>query len=279
METLGQIIGFFFAIFLLRLAYKLYDKSKYPACGFVSLAGAFIMLCSFPFFQGWAKSFIASKIISELAGLGQQVNTVQETTTEMHKLLDNHQIEIDNHQKELDEVQSNIRIAETNVINAQSDITNQFQQISALQTNLNTAGTNIATQEQELSDVEYWVQNLYSKMTNETFSIRDTNNVLIDPSTNGGLYLFIRLSQVPIAGSVETYARDANSLGEQRTYGGPFIKNITQQNLYGYDVKSLTLSFHYVADTRETNYYRQMPTLNETIRRIGSDSWIVKPLP
>lgn len=272
METIGQIVGFIFAAFFLLLAYKLYNNNKNAAGGLVAVIGALILLCSFPWFQGWAKSFIASNIISKLTAIGQQVNTVQETTTAMHT-------QLDKHQKELDVIQAKIREAESNVFSQQIDITNQYHQISMVQSDLATAQTNFAAQEKELADVEYWVKNLYAKMTNEAFLLTDTNHVLIANSSNGRQQLFIRLSQVPINGSVEANIQSANI--EQLKYPQPkgFIKNIMKFDIYNYDVNSTSISFHYVADTRETNYYRQMPKLNEEIQLLPNDMWIVKPLP
>jgi hypothetical protein len=119
MEIFGQIFGIIFAAFLLLLAFKLYQKDRIPTCGLVAWAGVFILLCSFQWFQGWAKSFIASNISSKLTTLGQQVNTVQETTTAMHTQLEKHQTEIDKHQTELNEVQAKIREAESNVFSQQ----------------------------------------------------------------------------------------------------------------------------------------------------------------
>jgi hypothetical protein len=259
-ETFASIVGFIFAGFLFWLAYKLYDKDKIAGGGLVVVIGALILLCSFPWFQGWAKSFIASQITSKLTALGQQVNTVQETTTEMHKELENHQTQIDEHQKELDEVQAKIRTAETNVINDQS---------------------NLASQEKELSDVEYWVKHLYGNMTNETISLADTNHVLVALSSNGVQHLFVRLDQVPIAGSVQAYLRSGNNPIQEilYPYRGGFIKNIMEFNTIGYDANSTTFFLHYVADTRETNIYRQMPKLNEEIWLFPNDDWNVKPLP
>jgi nitrogen fixation/metabolism regulation signal transduction histidine kinase len=98
MEIFGQIIGFVFGFLLLRLAYKLFTKENVPSAVLVAWASALILLCSFPWFQGWAKSFIASNISSKLTAIGQQVNTVQETTTAMQKQLDTHQTEIETHQ-------------------------------------------------------------------------------------------------------------------------------------------------------------------------------------
>jgi hypothetical protein len=156
---------------------------------------------------------------------------------------------------------------------------NQYHQISVVQSELATAQTNFVAQEKELADVEYWVKNLYAKMTNETFSLTDTNHVLIATSSNGRQQLFIRLSQVPISGSVEENIQSANIEQLRYPLSKGIIRNIMKIDLYNYDVNSTTISFHYVADTRETNYYRQMPKLNEEILLLPNDMWTVKPLP
>lgn len=149
METFGQIVGIIFAVLLLFLAYLLYSKDKFPSAVMVAWASVFILLCSFPWFQGWAKSFFSSQIISKLNDLGKQVTTVQETTTamlinlsnqvntvkatteEMHKRLDNHQ-------KQLDEFQITIRGEQTN----------------------------LDAQAKQLADVEYWVKNRFLDVFN-----------------------------------------------------------------------------------------------------------------
>ena len=139
MNFIGQVAGIVFAFYVLRLTYKFFHKDKYAQCLLALWAAVFILLCSFSWFQGWAKTFIASKLLSRFSALTEQVNTVQATTTEMinqcsnqvngliltnismHSQLDKHQAQISTQQMELDVVQAKIRMAETNILSQQSD--------------------------------------------------------------------------------------------------------------------------------------------------------------
>jgi hypothetical protein len=258
-EIIGQIIGIIFAVFLLILAYKLYAKDRFPSAVLVVWASVFIFLCSWPWFQGWAKSFFASTVTTQLKELGKQVNTVQETTTAMHNQLEKHQTEIDKHQKELDVVQAKIREAELNVFSQQSDITNQFRQISIVQSGLANAQTNLDAQAKQLSDVEYWIKNLFDKTTNETLTIVVTNNLIFRAETNGGVMYIALLRHIPIEGSVELSVEDANSKYPRRAYPKTIFKNVMGGRLFGFDTNTLSMSFHYVIDTRDTNIIQKPP--------------------
>jgi hypothetical protein len=288
-EIMGQIIGFIFAAFLLRLAYKFFKKEKYPTCTLLSGIGAFIMVCSFPWFQGWAKAYFGSVINSKLEALGQQVNTVQDTTTEMHKQLADHQAQIDNHQKELGRIQAKIGEAESNVVNQQSEITNQYQRISVLQSNLGTAQTTILDQQdtlnkqqQKLGDVEYLVQNLFENTTNEAFSALDTNHVWFLKEADGGIRYEVRLSNMPIHGSVHCYAKPGFGEGANvlqiigRSTEQSMMKNLCSYRLYGYPPETTVFTFEYVVDKRETSFLRRMPSGDSFIIR-GNETELVNP--
>jgi hypothetical protein len=253
METIGQIIGIFFAGFLLLLAYKLYAKDRIPSAVLVVWASVFIFLCSWPWFQGWAKSFFASTITTQLKELGRQVNTVQETTTEMHKQLEKHQSEIDNHQKQLNGIQLNIKSDQTN----------------------------LDAEERRLSDVEYWVKNIYEKVTDEDFAASDTNHVLVgnvrmDNTTNQEVYL-IRLSHVPITNSVESYVKSKPLEIEQRMYMVKWGLNIFEAPMEGFNPTNTSLSFHYVIDTRETNFFKDMSEFKNHILVTNGGVFLTHP--
>ena len=266
MQTIGQIIGFGFSCFLLRLAFKFFRKEKWTQCVFAMWAGAFVLLCSFSWFQGWAKAFIASNIRSQLATLSQQVNTVEAATTDMHTQLETHQTEIDKHQKELGEVQAKIRVAESNVFNQQSDITNQFQQISKMQSGLNGAQTNLDAQQKKLSDVEYWVRNISDNTITETFSINDTNHLVFCNATNDAVTYIARLTYSPIKNSVEVGIK--NDLGVENREFLPenfFAHNLCGGRLVKYNTNTVKLKFHYLKDTRDKDVYEYMPDVNRCV--------------
>lgn len=263
METIGQIIGFIFAAFLLRLAFKLYQKDRFPTCGLVASAAALILLCSFQWFQGWAKSFIASKIMSKLEAIGQQVNSIQETTTAMHTQLEKHQTEIEKHQKELNEIQAKIREAESNVLGQQSDITNQYHKISIVQSNLNDAQTNLLVQQEKLTNVESLVNSLFSNTEDDFFSASDTNKFIFLDMGGHQLGIF-RLNAVPIPNTIQAIVMSHG-------FQSPLIPHMLQLgNIQfakfikgGGEIESF--HFRYIKDIRQTNSIKKMVVVGTNV--------------
>ena len=259
METIGQIAGIIFAVILLKLAYKLYAKDRFPSAVLAAWASVFILLCSFPWFQGWAKSFIASNIISQLTALGKQVNTVQETTTAMHT-------QLDKHQKELDVIQAKIREAESNVFNQQSDIANQFRQISMVQSDLATAQTNIFTQQEKLTNVESLVNILFSNTEDEDLSASDTNKVII-LKLSGVQWVVFKLRFAPVPNTIQGIATSGS------TTQVPIMPNTLlqfQNILFTKYYNDLTLNgmvfhFRYIKDIRSKNLVQNMVLVNTNI--------------
>lgn len=234
MEIAAQIIGFIFASFIMRLAYKFFKKEKYPTCTMLVTIAAFIMLCSFPWFQGWAKAYFASNISSKLEALGQQVNTVQQITTEMQNRLANHQ-------RELEEAQ-----------------------------------TNLNAQEIKLSDVEYWIKNIYEKVTDEDFSGDDTNHVLIGKINDQQVY-FLRLSHIPITNSVEAFVKSKPFDIEQRLFVYRWGVNIWEAPMNGFTASNTSLSIHYITDTRATNYFKTMADFQSHISVTSNGIYLIHP--
>jgi DNA gyrase/topoisomerase IV subunit A len=222
----------------------------------VAWASVFIFLCSFPWFQGWAKSFIASNISSELTKLGQQVNTVQETTTAMHTQLENHQTEIDKHQKELNEIQAKIREAESNVFSQQSDITNQFQQISMVQSNLNDAQTNLLVQQEKLTNVESLVNSLFSNTEDEHFSATATNKFILLQIGGHQLCIF-RLNAVPIANTIQSICKSTMGQFPLIPPMGQ-VRNILYTRFSSGAHEVLEFHFRYIKDVRENRLVQNM---------------------
>jgi hypothetical protein len=256
MEIFGQIVGFIFAAGFLLLAYKLYNNNKNAAGHLTAVIGALILLCSFPWFQGWAKSFIASKIISKLDALGKQVTTVQETTTAMHT-------QLDKHQKELDVIQVKIREAESNVFSQQSDITNQFRQISFFQSDLATAQTNIFSQQEKLTNVESLVNSLFSNTEDEELSASDTNKVII-LKLSGVQWVVFKLKIAPIPNTIQAIATSGLStqIPILPTSLGQF-QNILFTRFYNeVTLNGMGFHFRYIKNTRANGLVQNMVLLN-----------------
>ena len=74
--------------------------------------------------------------------------------------------------------------------------------VSDMRDDLGKQQVKIMVAQSNLDDVEYWVQNLYGKMTNEGVSMSDTNRVLTVPKTNNVTLYIVRLEHAVIPGSV-----------------------------------------------------------------------------
>jgi len=273
METTGQIIGFAASIFLFLLAYKFFAKEKYPTSALLALMAVVVLFCSFPWFQGFLKTWVNSKVNSKLAALGQQVNDVQTATTEMHGQLANHQIQIDKHQKELDDVQVKVRNAQSDVLNQQTNIAQQYQQISNVQSGLAIAQTNIDMQEKKIEDVEFLVENLFSKMVEDRFSGTDTNHVIYAKVGNDTYDVAIKLQFAPIKGSIQVIIGPSGGIPQTGYYNTLVYKNVIFYDLHGYDINGTSFSIHYVKDLRETNLVNNVKILDD--HNISCDGWLV----
>jgi len=222
--------------------------------------GVIVLFCSFPWFQGFLKTWVNSNINSKLVALGKQVNDVQTATTEMHGQLANHQTQIDKHQKELDDVQVKVRNAQSDVLNQQTNIAQQYQQISNVQSDLATAQTNIEKQEKKIEDVEFLVDNLFAKTVEDKFSGTDTNRVTYMKMENDIYNVAIKLQFAPIKGSIQVIV--GGGIPQTSYYDALIYKNVIFYSLHGYDIKNISFSIHYVRDTRETNLVNNVEILD-----------------
>jgi hypothetical protein len=319
MGVIGEVIGIIIACCLFRLAYKLYDKDKNAAAAFVLTIATVILFSCFTWFQGWAKSFIASSIISKLTEVGQAVNTVQDTTTQMlttfsnkvesvqisttanlnnfsnqittaeatsvHVLntlsntVANTEVELrqrlDTNETALTAIQNLNEKSQDDLAKQQKSLQSQYEQITSVTLGLSNAVETISNQASQLSDVQYWVHNIFDNVTNETFLLGDTNHVYIEPSTNTYKKSLIRLSRLPIAGSVEGYIKEQTGL-ESRMTDLNFSENLVLHNFGGYDTNRTFLSFRYVIDVRGQNYYKTMPILGKQAS-LYSNYWVLVP--
>ncbi len=286
--TLEQYLCWGFGLlFLLLAAYFIHEKALAYAFA-VSLIAVFSCFCGFSSVQALLKTHMLWMVTDSLKSYGDKIDTYQTTLADIQKRLSEKQNEFESNQtvlitqinkqkKELDAVQSKIRDSETNIIGQQIDITNQYKKILLMQSALTSAQTNLDAQQTKLSDVEYWVQNLYQKTKYETFSINNTKSCYCIPQTNGSLIFLTRLQYVPIDGSIEVFAKDDSSRMESRIYTPEGILNILKFNLFNYDSNSITLSVHYVADIRQTNIFARMPVNKGEFNNQPDKSWDLSP--
>jgi hypothetical protein len=264
MEVTGQIAAIICALILLVLAFKFFGKEKYPTSTMLALASAVILLCSFPWFQGFVKTWLVGYVRSRLNDLGQQVNQVQTATSEMHQLLATNQGQIEKHQKELEEVQAKVKDAQADLSTQQKDITNQQFRISSMQTELNTAQGDLLTQEKKLEDVDYLVKHLFESTSEETIPYEDTNRVSVLDFGDGNGRVFFKLNSIPVKNSVQGVARvykqppNMAFLGNQITFSPPSFNNVVVVNFKSDQAKYMTFNFRYVRDSRETNMVQKV---------------------
>lgn len=116
----------------------------------------------------------------------------------------------------------------------------------------------------------------YTYVTNEDFSLSETNNVLC-VLTNDYMRLAVRLSRPPIRGSLEIYVSDSTANPRELGGGGALMHNLVFLGLSGYDSNTLRISCRYVIDTNNTYYYKRMPQLGTEMRLVSADMWSTKP--
>jgi hypothetical protein len=158
-------------------------------------------------------------------------------------------------QRVLADQEAKIQSAQTNIASQQENITHQYQEISAVQNNLATAQTNLNTQAAKIQDVEFLVDNLYSKMVFENFSVSDTNHALSMHLTNDIYEVVVKLQNVPIPRSIQGTIIPGDGFNIPQSMVNPIesTKNLLFDQLHGYDLNKTSFSFQYVKDSRETN--------------------------
>ncbi len=251
-QLLCWMVGASFFVFALHLFNK--EKTSYGFIVLLISIAAFVIGLS-PI-QALLKTHLLWQVNTSLNKLGTKMDVYIDQLAEMQTNLDANQIEIASNNVA-------ITLSQKGLTNQQFIIHAQYEKILTVSSNLDAAVITISNQEKQLSDVEYWVQNLYANVTNETFSSKDTNHIVLVSNTDGSTAFIYRLSKIPINGSVESYVRDGNSFAETRVAAVDLVQNIGMNTLYKFDTNTTSLAFKYVIDTRATNFYKQMPILNK----------------
>jgi hypothetical protein len=101
------------------------------------------------------------------------------------------------------------------------------------------------------------ISGLYSNMVFETFSGLDSNHVVKVSSEANKIRALIRLSYIPVAGSIQMTVKGGGGMLGQvpQNYPGPIptLRNVILKNLFDYDLTTTSFSFQYVKGNRETN--------------------------
>lgn len=277
-QILCWTVGFFFLLFAFFLIKE--DHFSYAFMAFLFSVGA--CFCGLSGVQAILKTHLLQEVTTSLKGYGDKLDKFQTTVTDMRDDLRRQQSILASNQNALGTVEAQIQGAQIGVTNAQQGITNQFQKITVLQDRISAAQTNINDQEKKLSDVAYWVQNLYAEVTNETFSSTNVDNLAFFSTTNKSeIVALFRLGGAPIVGSIEGFFWDKNRLSEERIVMNWHRAglNIGTVKLLDCDTNSLRLSFRYVIDTRQTNLYVRMPIPDKEVWVFPDSRWEIKNPP
>ena len=256
--TAEQIVCWLFGLSFFILAIIFAKKDILSYAFVIFLISSLTCACGLSGVQALLKTHLLWQATKSLNEYGEKIDKFQTTMADMQQRLDMHQASLETNQIDITNTLSL-------VIANQTSLSNQVINSRLLSGKLDLYQTNIDAQQKKLADVEYWVENLYKNVTNETYSIADTNNFGVIPFTNGNFEVIIKLEQTPIVGSIEAYARNSVGEPEQRfqTIGTSY--NLLFCELLGYNSNSLITSVRYVSDKRSNKKYKHLPKINDEI--------------
>ena len=127
-----------------------------------------------------------------------------------------------------------------------------------MQSDLASAQTNLDMQEKKISDVEFLVNNLFSKVAVDRISANDTNYVAYQPLDDDEYHFAIKLRFAPIKGSVQLIIAANNGFPQTFYYDNLIYKNVIFYDLHKYNINNTSFTIQYIKDTRETNLVNRM---------------------
>src|ERR1043165_817557 len=143
MVIVANVLSIAGAALFLFMCVQYFLKEKYPTSILFGTFAAFFILCTFPWFQGLAKTWIVSNVNSKLADLGSKLDEVQKTSVEM-------QSQLEKHQKQIDTNQTQLSLIQVEIIRAQSQLLAQQKTNEAYQASLTVVQTNLVAQAEGL---------------------------------------------------------------------------------------------------------------------------------
>ena len=126
----------------------------------------------------------------------------------------------------------------------------------------------IAAQTKRIQEVEFLIDNLFSKMVFEEIRLSDTNRVATFSDATGHSAVFIKLEFAPIFQSLQLTVRPGDGLMIPHPFHPTQVmQNVTRCNLYQFAAPTTVVSVQYVKDTRSTN-------LVKTLEMRGDVLWV-----
>jgi hypothetical protein len=254
MEIIGYIVPFLIGAFFLWLAYRNFEKGKQAASVVFGVIGALFLVSGLPWFQGVAKTWMVGNINTRMEALKEEVAKAQATAGELRAQLADHQKQIAAHQQELESARIGLEETHGRV----ADITNQFSRLETMESGLKTAQTNVDLQQRKIQDVEYLVDNLFSKLVIEEIRGSDTDRVVQVSHTNDAYRVAIILQHVPIERSIQLEYVNGLGLPIPQTFTPQkeVYKNIVFMCLHKANPETDLFTVRYYQDTRNPELAR-----------------------
>ncbi|MCF7863821.1 MAG: hypothetical protein K9L89_03420 [Kiritimatiellales bacterium] len=255
------ILGMVILGYGIRCIHKDHYKS---ALGCFGLSAIFL-LTDPTSFQG----FLKTGIIAKLNSLGRTVDRIQDTLVEQQESLKDHQAEIKSHQQELSEqqiriasAQSTIQTQQLQVLDQQTKLDSQETQLRNMQMDLIGTQERISKQQSQIEDVEFLVQNFFSKTRTEQFRASDTNRFVHVKHGNGAFFLCFLLEEPAVINSINGYYDNIPMKPIRSNFS-----NVMYTIMIGKwnEIKELEYNIRYVADTRDIQKYSKMEVIDGKI--------------
>ena len=261
----GLLVAFVLAAAFLILAYKFFDKDQKTMAFFLAMTAAVLLAVYAPAVQGFLKTGVLFTFTKTLNAYGERLNDFQTTIGQMKGEVTDLQTKLKDHQKELESQQEKLRTVQNSISDQQSSLSSYVTKVGTMQNDLASNQKTIAEQQGKLAeqqkkieDVEFLVNNLFSKTVFETISGSDTNRFIESKvKDNEDLFLVaFRLGHVPIPNSVRIIQQSLTA-----GFGGgqaPLLPisatdqkmNVVSCKMKGGSSRDLIFHVQYVRDTR-----------------------------
>jgi hypothetical protein len=255
-EQIGFWIG---GAALLALAFRLVHKEKYAFAVFVLIAALVGFLMSASWFQALMRTQIIAIMTNKLTDYGRRLDEFNTTTVNIKTELSDQQSQLTKQQQKLGEQQAALGKVQSDIETQQSSLFSNYLRSATMQRELALVQTSITNQQNELQDVQFLVNNLFSKAQFETISVTDTNRVAIQTFTNGVSRVLFKLKRAAVPKSIQAVARNIGLFGPTPLIPMDHVEqNVVGTHFEGGLGSRGEIDFQYVEDTRKTNLIQKI---------------------
>jgi hypothetical protein len=269
------IVCWFFASGVLVVAYLFITKDKLTQ-GFITLLiSVFIFALGTSGVQQLLRTSLVSKVQSSLIDYATKLDSFQSNVFIMQDELGHQQKRIDGNQKELTLQQDSLRANE-------ASISNRMYEVSMMQKQLETAQKCLADQQKKIENVEYLVNNLFSKTVFEINASTNSNQVIVSAGTNGWWNCYVKLKNTPIPQSIQlsvsyrgVAVSNFGTIPQSRNV--LYIPLPPSWELNATNIQDIVFRTQYIKDTRYTNVFSEFKLQGTNIIANGEVLQFIEP--